>query len=387
MNNSADAVIIGGGVTGCAILYNLTRRGMKRVALFDQGPLASGGSGTSQAICRLHYSNPVTTLLAWHSLKILQDFQEVVGGPAGYVQTGYVLLSGDEDRDAMEANVLMQQALGVDTRLIPLGQAKEMFPMLSFAGVAGVAYEGQSGYADPYSVASSYVSGSASKGGTAYLNTTVTKIHAVGGRVVGVETPRGRISTPIVVIAAGPWSPLLFGQVGIDLPQKAMRHQVLTLQRDLHRLPSHPIVADLINEVSFRTEGQDLTLVSYGEEDSEIEGYNPGVDAAASMEAIPRVVQRCPGLQTAVLKGGWGGLFDVTPDWHPILGKVDDWAGLYTATGFSGHGFKLAPMVGIVMAELITEGQAQSVDIMPLRWSRFRENDLMESRYRYRVLA
>ncbi len=387
MDSTADAVVIGGGVTGCAILYNLICRGMKRVVLFDQGSLASGGSGTSQAICRLHYSNPVTTLLAWHSLKILQEFEKLVGGPAGFVQTGYLLLSGDEDRQAMEANVEMQRSFGVDTEVIPLEEARRMFPMLNFEGVAGITYEEQSGYADPYSVASSYVSGSVGKGGTIYLNTPVTKINVDGRRVVGVETSRGKVSAPIVLVAAGPWSPLLFRQMGIDLPQKAMRHQVLTLQRDLSQLPSHPIVADLINEVSFRTDGHDLTLVSYGEEDSELEGYNPGVDATASMEAIPRVVRRCPGLQSAVLKGGWGGLFDVTPDWHPILGQVDEWRGLYTATGFSGHGFKLAPMVGIAMAELITEGEAHSVDITPLRWSRFRENALMDSRYRYRVLA
>ena len=384
---TADAVIVGGGVIGCSILYNLATLGMKRLLLLEQGILAGGGSGLSQAICRLHYSNPVTTLMAWHSLKLFQDFEEAVGGPSGYVRTGYLLLAAAEDREALEANVAMQRELGVDTHVLSQSQACEVAPMLDLDDAAGIAYEPQSGYADPSSVAVTYARRAREMGAEVRLSTEVTAIQVVGGRVVGVETPEGVVATPVVVIAAGPWSNSLFDSLGVDLPQKPMRHQVLTLERPPGVLPSHPTVADLINEFSFRPEGGQLTLLSYGEEDCELEGYNPGVEMRLASEALPRLARRCPAFAEATFRGGWAGLFDVTPDWHPILDRVEGIEGLYAATGFSGHGFKLSPMVGVAMAELIARGRSTSVDITPLRWSRFREGALMDSRYRYRVLA
>ena len=384
---TADAVIIGGGVIGCGILYNLATLGMKRLLLLERDILAGGGSGLSQAILRLHYSNPVTTLLSWQSLKLFQDFEEAVGGPSGYVRTGYLLLAPDEDRAALEANVAMQQAMGVDTHVLSQAEAREVAPMLDLDDAAGIAYEPQSGYADPSSVANTYALRAREMGAVVRLSTEVTAIRVEGGRVVGVETPQGSVATPAVVVAAGPWSNSLLGSVGVDLPQKPMRHQVLTLERPLDVLPSHPTVADLINEFSFRPEGGNLTLLSYGEEDCELEGYNPGVEMRLASEALPRLARRCPAFAQATFRGGWAGLFDVTPDWHPILDQVEGIEGLYAATGFSGHGFKLSPMVGVAMAELIAHGRATSVDITPLRWSRFREGALMDSRYRYRVLA
>ena len=384
---TADAVIVGGGVIGCSILYNLAALGMKRLLLLEQGILAGGGSGLSQAILRLHYSNPVTTLLSWHSLKLLQDFEEAVGGPSGYVRTGYLLLAAAEDRDALEANVAMQREMGVDTHVLSQAEAREVAPMLDLDDAAAIAYEPQSGYADPSSVAATYARRARDMGAEVRLSTAVTAIRVDGGRVVGVETPAGVVATPNVVVAAGPWSNSLLRTVGVDLPQKPMRHQVLTLERPLDVLPSHPTVADLINEFSFRPEGGNLTLLSYGEEDCELEGYNPGVEMRLASEALPRLARRCPAFAQAAFRGGWAGLFDVTPDWHPILDRVEGIEGLYAATGFSGHGFKLSPMVGVAMAELIARGRSTSFDITPLRWSRFREGALMDSRYRYRVLA
>ena len=385
---TADAVIVGGGVIGCSILYNLATLGMKRLLLLEQGILAGGGSGLSQAICRLHYSNPVTTLMAWHSLKLYQDFEEAVGGPSGYVRTGYLLLAAAEDRRGPGGPTWPCSGSWAWTPTSsPSPRRAKSAPMLNLDDAAGIAYEPQSGYADPSSVAVTYARRAREMGAEVRLSTEVTAIQVVGGRVVGVETPEGVVATPVVVIAAGPWSNSLFDSLGVDLPQKPMRHQVLTLERPPGVLPSHPTVADLINEFSFRPEGGQLTLLSYGEEDCELEGYNPGVEMRLASEALPRLARRCPAFAEATFRGGWAGLFDVTPDWHPILDGVEGIEGLYAATGFSGHGFKLSPMVGVAMAELIARGRSTSVDITPLRWSRFREGALMDSRYRYRVLA
>ena len=387
MRTTADAVVIGGGVIGCSILYNLARRGLRNLVLLERNVIGSGGTGRSQAICRMHYSNPVTTVLAWESLKLMRDFEEAVGGPSGFVRTGYVLVVGPEDREAMEQNVAMQRELGVNTQVISLDEAREVAPMLDLEDAGGLAYEPESGYADPYSIASTYARRAREIGAEVNLGVPATGIRVAQGRVQGVETSEGEISTSAVVVAAGPWSRSLLQGIGIDVPVVPVRHQVMMLHRPQDLLPDHPIVADLINEFSFRPDSTNLTLIGYGEEDVDIDIYNQGVDMSAVSDVFSRVAQRCPPLAQAYFRGGWSGLFDVTPDWHPILDELEGVEGLYCATGFSGHGFKLSPMIGVVMAELIAEGRATSVDITPLRWSRFREGDLVSSRYRYRVLA
>ena len=387
MRSTADAVIIGGGVMGCGILYNLAQQGLRNLVLLERDVIGSGGTGRSQAICRMHYSNPITTSMAWESLKLYRNFEEAVGGPSGFVRTGYILAAGAEDREAMEQNVAMQRALGVNTQVISHTDAMEVAPMLDLEDAAGLAYEPESGYADPYSVASTYSRRARDMGAEVNLGTPVTAIRVSRGRVQGVETPNGEVSTSTVVVATGPWSRALFQGIGIDVPVRPVRHQVILLHRPNDLLPDHPIVADLINELSFRPDSTNLTTIGCGEEEVDIDTWDQGVDMAVVADAFSRVVARCPLLAQAYFRGGWSGLFDVTPDWHPILDGVEGVEGLYCAVGFSGHGFKLSPMIGVVMAELIAGGQATSVDITPLRWTRFREGKLMTSRYRYRVLA
>ena len=152
MNNTAEAVIIGGGVMGCSILYHLTRMGVRDALLLEQGVLGSGSTGRSQAILRMHYSNPVTSAMAWESLKRYRNFQEETGHPSGYVNTGYVVIVGPEDRDAMEENVAMQRSLGIDTSVVSPEDLLELAPMLNASDAGGIAFEPQSGYADPYLV-------------------------------------------------------------------------------------------------------------------------------------------------------------------------------------------------------------------------------------------
>ena len=388
MRSTADVVVIGGGVIGCSILYNLASQGERDLVLLEQGVIGGGGTGRSQAICRMHYSNPVTTQLAWESLKLIRDFQEAVGGPSGFVRTGYLLVAGPEDREAMEQNVAMQRAQGVNTQAISPAEAMEVAPMLNLEDAAGVAYEPESGYADTYAVASTYARRAREMGAEVHLGVPVTGIRISQGRVEGVATPQGEVSTSTVVVAAGPWSKALLRGIGIEVPLRPVRHQVIMLHRPQDLLPDHPTVGDLINRLSFRPDSTNLTMIGYGEEEEvDIDTYNQGVDTSVVSEAFSLVVRRCPLMAQAYFRGGWSGLFDVTPDWHPILDAVEGVEGLYCALGFSGHGFKLSPMVGVVMAELIAQGRATSVDITPLRWSRFREGDLLSSRYRYKVLA
>jgi sarcosine oxidase subunit beta len=182
MRNTAEAVIIGGGVIGSSMLYNLAMRGMRDTVLLERDVIASGGTGRSQAISRMHYSNPFTTLLAWESLKILRNFEDVVGGPSGFTHTGYMLIVGSEGQEAVEQNVAMQQSLGVKTQLIPPTEAKAVAPMFELDDAAAIAYEPESGYSDSYAVASTYARRAQDMGGEVNLWTPVTGIRVSHGR-------------------------------------------------------------------------------------------------------------------------------------------------------------------------------------------------------------
>ncbi len=387
MQQSADVVIIGGGVMGCSMLYNLAKLGVTNSVLVEQDVLGSGSTGRSQAICRMHYSNPVTASMAWESLKYFRNFGEMVGGTSGFVKTGYLVIVEDVDRPGLEKNIAMQQDLGISTGLVDAAQVRELAPMVEIDESEALAWEPESGYADPYQLTTSYANRAKDMGARIELRNPAVRIEISGGRVQAVLTAEGRRETNVAVVASGPWSRQVMAKVGIDLPLSAVRHQVATLTRPLDRIPDHPIVGDIAQSFSFRPDGSNMTFIGFGEEEVEVDSYNEGVDMPEVTEALGKLTRRMPAMADSYFRGGWSGLFTVTPDWHPILDRVPGIEGLYCAVGFSGHGFKLSPMIGVTMAELITQGSASSIDITPLRFSRFEEGDLMSSSYRYRVLA
>ena len=388
MKTRADVVVLGGGVMGCSILYNLADRGVTNTVLLEKDVLASGSTGRSQAILRMHYSNEVTTRMAWESLRVFKEFDEIVGGPSGYTPTGYFLIVGDEDRRALEANVAMQQRIGVTTRVASVEDVIEVAPMLSVRGDEAFAYEPESGYADPYLVTTGYARRARELGAEVRVGTPATSIEVAGGRVVAVTTPEVRIDTPVAVVASGPWSKPLFDKLGTDVPLRTLRHQVVMVRSPI---PDHPIVGDVVNSLSARPDVGGLTLIGVGEDDYVgPDGYNQGVDMPMAQSAMAGLANRIPAMDQALFRGGWSGLFTTTPDWHPILDQVHGIEGLYCAVGFSGHGFKLSPMIGAVIAELITEGRSTTVAhelVAGLGLNRFAEGRPLSSRYSMSVLA
>ena len=388
MKTTADVVIIGGGVIGTSILFNLGRMGVTDTLLLERDVLGSGSTGRSQAICRMHYSNPVTATMAWQSLNVFTHFHEMVGGESGFVQTGYLVVVTAEERGGLERNVAMQVGLGIDTMQVTASDLQDIAPMVSVTEGEVMAWEPQSGYADPYMVTTSYSAAAREMGAQVVLRNPATEVEVSGGRVKAVVTADGRVETPVAVVAAGPWSKMVLAKMGIDVPLVPVRHQVASLSRPVDKLPLHPTVGDIAQSFSFRPDGSSLTMMGFGpEEEVELETYNQGVDMEVLADALGRLARRIPAMADTEFRTGWSGLFTVTPDWHPILDAVPGIDGLYCAVGFSGHGFKLSPMIGVTMAELIVKGASKSVDISPLRFSRFQEGDLMESSYSYRVLA
>ena len=387
MKNTADAVIIGGGVMGCSLLYYLARRGATDTVLLERSVLGAGSTGLSQAICRMHYSNPITASMAWSSLQVYANFSEQVGGDSGFVKTGYLVVVEEIDRPSLELNIAMQQDLGIDVALVSPDELRDLAPMFTTFEGEGLAWEPGSGYANPYLVTTSLAARAQELGAQVTTRSNVTGVEIGGGRVQAVLTEQGRVATPVAVVAAGPWSNNLMAGTGVEFPLIPVRHQVAMVTRPPGLLPDHPIVGDIAQSFSFRPESPTLTMVGYAEEEVELDNYDSGIDQAEAADAMSRLVRRMPAMDQSYLRGGWSGLFTTTPDWHPILDRVPGVEGLYCMVGFSGHGFKLAPSIGQAMAELILDGSSTSIDLSPLRFSRFEENDLILSRYRYRVLA
>ena len=387
---TADAVIIGGGVIGCAIQYNLAQLGVPNTVLLERDVLGSGSTGRSQAICRMHYSNPITTELAWQSLQVFADFDARVGGQSGFVRTGYLVVVNEADQGGLERNVAMQQELGVPTSVVSQDDLARLAPMVTLYDDERAAWEPESGYADPYQVTVSYSARAQEAGARIVTRNPASGIETSGDRVQAVVTANGeRIATDTVIVAAGPWSKQVLVGVGVDVPLIPVRHQVATVARPVEVVPHHPTVGDISQSFSFRPDGSNFTTMGFGDDDeqSDPDVYPQGLELSEAATARAKLARRVPGMADAYYRGGWSGLFTTTPDWHPVLDAIPGVGGLYCAIGFSGHGFKLSPAIGKSVAELVVEGRARDVDLTPLRFARFAEGDLLESSYRYRVLA
>ena len=390
MPAKAEAVIIGGGVMGCSILYNLAARGLKDAVLLERDLLGSGSTGRSSGVVRMHYSNEVHARMAWQSLEVFRNFDELVGGDCGLVETGFLIFAGENDLPAFQANVAMQREVGVKTSIINLEDAQEIAPAFFMDDCAGIAYEPNSGHADPSGTAYAYAGRAREMGTEVRLQTPATGVEVVGGRVVAVRTATERIETPLAVVATGPWSRKFLLELGIDLPLEVTRHEIIHLKRPMNVLPYHPGAADIANLIYFRPESTDLTLLGNGNMEEVIEDpevYGPRPSQGFIQDVWARLAQRVPVMEDAEYNTGYAGLYTTTPDSHPVMDRVEGIDGLYICTGFSGHGFKLSPMVGVLMAELILKGVATTIDISALRMSRFQEGKLNQPSYGFKVLV
>ena len=338
----------------------------------------------------MHYSTEINARLAWDSLKIFQNFDEMVGGgDVGFVKTGYMVFVPENSIEGFKQNIAMQQGVGIATRIVSKEEAHELAPAFHLDDGEAFAWESESGHGDPSGTALAYSTRARKMGARVVLETPAQTVEVSNGRVVAVVTEKERYETPIAVVATGPWSSRFMGRLGIDLPLVATRHEVFLLRRPMDRLPFHPGGGDMSNLIYFRPEGSDLTLVGNGnrEEDADPDAYNPRVSMDYVEDVWRRLAKRIPDIADAEFFTGYAGLYTTTPDLHPVMDKVDGIEGLYICTGFSGHGFKLSPAVGIVMAELILDGQATSIDISSLRMNRFDQGDLNTTAYTFRVIA
>jgi sarcosine oxidase subunit beta len=391
MTPSADVIVVGGGINGASIAFNLAKEGVQ-VALIEKDFIAAGPTGRSSAIIRQHYSHEVTARMALRSLRIFQNFDDVVGGDPGFEQTGFLLAARPEDVDMLKANIALQQAVGINTRLVSPEEVKQLEPHISIEDIAAAAFEPESGYADPAATATAYAQQAKAKGAHLHLETRVRSLMVEGERVIGVETDQGAFQAGAVVVAAGPWSPLITQTIGLPLPIKASRHQVAVFKRP-DGFDRHMVFAGFADAVYLRPETGQLMLVGSiepGEAEDEIpnpDSFNERVDFGTVAEFSECVAQRYPAMENGSSAGGWASLYDITPDWHPILGALPGVEGLYCAAGGSGHGFKLGPAVGEMMADLILNGGKSGADINFFDARRFSQGKSVAGRYEYSIVG
>lgn len=367
---TADVVIIGGGVMGASTAYHLARRGAKNVVLLERESFfGTGATGRCAGGIRHQFSTDVNIQLSIHSIRMLEVFEDEPGQAIDLKQSGYLfLLSTDEEMAVFRQNVARQHAHGVLSRILSVDEIAARVPLLNLDGIVGGAFYERDGIADPAGVVQGYVKGARTLGATLLTDVAVTGITVEGGAVRGVETSAGPISAPVVVNAAGPWAGLVGSMVGVNLPITPERQQIAVTTPLPQVPPDFPFVIDFHQRLYFHREGDGLLT------GQSIVGRPPTfqqtVDPDWTVHHLGNAIARLPLLAEAGLLTEWAGLYENTPDAHPIIGPAGV-EGFYVVAGFSGHGFMHGPIAGLLVAEHILDGQAHTVDIAALRWDRF----------------
>ncbi|HTR02478.1 MAG TPA: FAD-binding oxidoreductase [Thermoanaerobaculia bacterium] len=382
---SADVVVLGAGVMGASIAFHLARRGAGRVLVLDKGDVASGGSGRSSALVRMHYSFPPEVDLAVRSLAIFRAWRDYVGRDGHFRQTGFVRIVPESELPRLEQNVAMQRSRGVDARVVDRRELAAIAPAWNVDDVPYAAWEPGSGHGDGAGVATDFLERAREMGVTYRSQTRATRFLVDGGRVAGVDTDRGAVSAPVVVAATGPWSRPLFARVGFDLPVEGEYHEVAILKDPPGSAGVGPACIDGITTTYFRPEVGGLTLVGdfWGKRGVDPDSFSPSATSDSLAGLVARAVGRVPALEDAAIWRGVTGVYDVSPDFRPLIGQTPGVRGLWIVCGFSGMGFKISPAVGLAVSELLLDGRASSVDIAAFDPERFARGELIKAEFEY----
>lgn len=382
MKPSYDAIVIGAGVIGASVAYNLSVRGLK-VLILERRTVAAGATGASSGLVRMHYDVEVDSALAWESFQFFRNWRERIGGECGFKRTGFLQIVAPQKNDHLRANVAMHKRIGILTEVVTAQDVKRIAPMLKTDDFELAAYEPESGYADPVLTTNSFLEQAKARGAVLKQACEVTGIRVSGGKVRGVESGAGSFDAPLVVNCAGTFAGRVARMAGVEIPLDTWTHDVAFVKRP-PQVGSHPTVIDDALAMYFRPEGE-LTLVAL--EDGNRMGEPPEaelgqVDKGFVMRAIDRICQRVEGMEAGALHSTHVGRDGLTPDQRAVMDKAGP-EGFYLACGFSGTGFKLSPAVGVCMSELILDGRAKLVDIASLTLERFARGEFLRGEHSY----
>jgi sarcosine oxidase subunit beta len=372
VSETADVVVVGGGVVGASAAYHLAASGAGRVLLLERaGELGTGSTGACAGGFRHQFSSRVNILLSLASVPMIIRFTEEHGLPLDVTTDGYLFLVRDEAswREFL-AGVELQRSLGATVEVLTPEAAAELIPGISLEGLVGATFGPNDGIADPSGLTQGYVTLSRRAGVDIRTGVDVEGILEAGGRVTGVATSTGHMSAPVVVNAAGPWAGSLAATAGIHLPIDPIPRQVVVTGPFPGAPERKTLVIDAGTTFYFHREGPGVLMGMGGV--NEQPSFDTRVDERfIADEILPTAVRMFPPLEEAGVRSTWAGLYEMTPDRHPVIGEAPGLTGLYLANGFSGHGFQHAPIVGKLLAEMITEGEATTVDVSSLGLERF----------------
>jgi sarcosine oxidase subunit beta len=390
MAGTADVIIIGGGLSGAAAAWRLAQRGVTSVIVLERDTVGAGGTGKSSGVVRCHYGVSSLARMAATALETFENAAGIFGTDIGFRQTGYIVGVGAANAASLRASLASQRRVGVDTSEIDRSEVAKLWPGIYTGDFAAFCWEPRGGYGDAYATAQAFAAAARRAGVTVRQGAKVTEILASPeGKVTGVRLADGSaVRAPNVVVAAGPWSVELVRPLGIDLPVRVHLEQIVLVDPG-RQVGLVPVLSDLVSLQYVRAEGSGDIL--FGNSDlSEFRAADPDrypnrADNDFLEAAATKLAHRFPALsEGAGISASYAGCFDVTPDWNPVisLAPVD---GLLIAAGFSGHGFKIAPSVGTLIADLILDGVSSDPDIRPadFRLSRFAEGDLTLSPHPY----
>jgi sarcosine oxidase subunit beta len=379
----ADVVIIGGGIVGSSIAYHLVAAGCKNALVIERETAQGKGStGKSMGGVRAQFSTPVNIQMSLYSIPFYASFEERLGLPCDYRPQGYLFCATDENHLAyLRANYKKQVAMGLkNVQVIAGDEIRNMFPQLRSDDIVGGSFCSTDGFVDPYSAMIGFMTWASDHGATLWKNTTVTGIarntNSNGGNFE-VTTSRGTVSTRTVVNCAGAWAASIAKMVGIDLPVEPLRRMLVPTE-PFDRFPhTAPMIIDMSTGFHFRPEGRGFLLAWNDPE--ETPGYKMDFDPAFIEKILTRAADRVPAFENVAVnpKRAWAGLYEMTPDHHPILGESPDVPGFFFANGFSGHGVMHSPATGKVLSDLILTGKTDLIDVSLLDFSRFAEGRMI----------
>ena len=378
---TAEVVIIGGGIVGSSIAYHLAAAGCTDILVLERETAQGKGStGKSMGGVRAQFSTPVNIQMSLYSIPFYASFDERLGHPSGYRPQGYLFCATNEKHLAyLRTNYEKQVAMGLkDVRLISADEIRAMFPQLRSDDIVGGSFCSSDGFVDPYSAMIGFMTWAADHGATLWKNATVKAIQRDGQGVTAVETTRGTVATRNIVNCAGAWASSVAKMAGIDLPVEPLRRMLVPTEPFDQFPHSAPMIIDMSNGFHFRPEGLGFLLAWNDPE--ETPGYKTDFDPAFIEKILTRAADRVPLFENLAVnpKRAWAGLYEMTPDHHPILGPAPGVPGFFLANGFSGHGVMHAPATGKILSDLILHGKTDLVDASLLGLSRFAEGRMIE---------
>ena len=378
---TADIVIIGGGIVGASVAWHLTEAGCRNVLILErEAHQGKGSTGKSMGGVRAQFATKPNIQMSMYSIPFYAAFEERLGHPSGYRAQGYLFVATlPKHLEYLQGNNKLQKSLGLEqARMLSCDEVIAMVPQLRNDDILGGSFSPSDGFIDPYSVMVGFTTRASERGATIWRSTEVTAIHAQASGITGVETTRGPVSARVVVNAAGPWASEVAALAGIPLPVEPMRRMLIPSEPFDGISHEVPMVVDMSTGFHFRPESLGF-LLAWNDPEEKM-GFNTNFEPSFIEKVLTLAADRVPCFENLAVnpKRAWAGLYEMSPDHHAIIGRVPELKGFFCANGFSGHGAMHAPATGRIVADLIVNGKTAVVDeVEVLSPARFAKGELL----------